>query len=225
MLLGSIHIMCSTITILPHLARASHGYNMKSDFVFEQFHFHLNFLSISAGYLGRRRASCRTPMSWIQQYWVLSTVDRIIWPMIFYCIYIAFGPWMYCEIIDGSYGFVFQHGTYLDGMYIPGSLTYIHGFSQLACSTFPLIWIYSKFIAKRYYQDIGMPTKEHRSSLRKASNVLFYVILLIEVTLTTAFVYSYGAVATLLSPLRLFSLILFLVLWRFACNAPQHVLK
>lgn len=164
-------------------------------------------------------------MTFVQQYWILSSVDRIIWPIVFYCFYIAFGPWMYCEVIDGSYGFVFQHGTFINGMYIPGSLTYVHGFSQLACTQLPLIWLYSKFIAKRYYQVIGMPTKENRSSLRRISKAFFYIIVLTESLLTMSFVYSYGAIATLLSPLRLWGLLMIIVLWRFASNAPQHVLR
>lgn len=164
-------------------------------------------------------------MTLFQQLWILSTVDRLMWPIILYCFYIAFGPWMYCEVIDEVHGFVFQDGTYINGMYIPGSFTFIHGSSQLLLSQLPLIYLYAKFIGKRYYQVIGMPSKEHRSSLRRITKIFFYVILLNELLLTATFVYSYGFVATLLSPLRLWGLIMFVVLWRLACSAPQHVFK
>lgn len=163
-------------------------------------------------------------MSCIQQYWILSTVNRIIIPIIAYCFYIAFGPWMYCEIIDGYYGFVFQHGTYVNGLYLPGSLTFVHGFSQMACSQFPLIWIYSKCVAKRYYHVIGMPAKIHRSTIRRMSKALFYVVFGIEIILTIAFGYSYGFSLLLLSPIRLWSLFMSFVLWRVACNVPDQIL-
>lgn len=183
---------------------------------------------ISVGLLNRRRNSCRTSMSCLQQFWILSSVDRIFWPVILYCIYLAVGPWVICEIVDGRYGAVFVWGIYLDGSFLPGSLTFFYGFSQLLLCQCPLNWIYSKCLAKRYYQVIGMPTKNHRGwwcSPRKISQAAFYFIITIEILLSIFFGILYGASAFFLSVFRTWSVVMNIYLYYLANNLPDNALR
>lgn len=180
-----------------------------------------------AGLLSRRRASCRTSMSMLQQLWILSSVDRLFWPIILYCVYLAVGPWVICEIVDGRYGAVFVWGIYLDGAFLPGSLTYFYGFSQILLCQCPLNWIFSKRLTKTYYQAIGMPTKNHRGwcTPRKITRVAFYFIIIIEIALSIFFGILYGSVAFILGVFRTWSVIMNIYLYYLTRNLPDHALR
>lgn len=167
-------------------------------------------------------------MSCLQKLWILSSIDRLFWPIIAFCIYLAVGPWSYCEVIDNHYGVIFVWGIYIDGTYLPGSLTYLYGFFQLFLCHFPLIWIYSKCTEARYFEVVGMPRKKHRGSifsLRNLSHAPFYVIIGIEIMLAISFGFWYGTVAFLCGPFRSWSVILNAGLWYMARNVPVHCFR
>lgn len=181
-----------------------------------------------AGLLSRKRNSCRTSMSCLQQFWILASVDRIFWPIILYCFYLAVAPWVICEIVDGRYGAVFAWGIYFDGAFLPGSLTFFYGFSQIILCQCPLNWVFSKCLAKRYNQAIGMPTKIHRGWLctaEKLSQATFYFIIIIEILLSIFFGILYGAVAFFLSVFRTWSVVMNIYLYYLANNAPDYCLR
>lgn len=184
---------------------------------------------ILAGKLKRQRSKCRSSMGCIQQFWILSTINRLFWPIIGYCVYLAIGPWAICEIVDNKhYGVVFVWGIYVDGTILPGALTYLYGFFQLMLCQLPLMWIYSTYAKQRYYEVIGIPRKKHRGSLcslRKLSHAPFFVILFIEIALAIIFGLSYGTVAFLFGPFRTWSVILNAILWHVARNAPDSCFR
>lgn len=174
------------------------------------------------------RSSCRSSMSIVQQYWILSSVNRIFWPVVLYCFYICTGPWVICEIVDGVYGTVFVWGVYLNGVLLPGAITYVYGFAQLLLCQFPLIWVYSKCVAKRYYQAIGMPTKNHRGWLhipKKIPRAVFYFIITIEIVVSIFFGVQYGLLAFFLAIFRTWSVVLSIYLYYLARNVPDYALR
>ena len=42
------------------------------------------------------------------------------------------GPWYVGEIISGKYGLVTAHGVFVDGHFLPGSMTYFRGAYQVS---------------------------------------------------------------------------------------------
>lgn len=188
----------------------------------------LKFSTISVGFMRRKRNNWRSSMSLLQQFWILTSVDRIFWPIILYCIYLTFGPWMVSEVIDGNYGAVFLWGTYVDGRLLLGGFTYIIGFIQLLFCQFPLNWIYSKCLAIRFNQLIGMPTKHYRKrccSLRIVSSVVFYFIITIEILLSIFFGIFYGVVGFFLGVFRTWSVVMNIILYYLAKNVPDNALR
>lgn len=171
------------------------------------------------------RANSRASMSIVQHYWILASVDRIFWPVILYCLYLAFGPWVYCELADGQYGFVFASGIYLNGAFLPGSLTFFYGCAQLVLCEVPLSWVYSRCLGKRYNQVIGMPVKNHRGWSKNFSQILFYLIIMIESALSILFCLLYGVSAFFLAIFRTWSVVLNLWLYYSARNVPEHALR
>lgn len=180
---------------------------------------------VKAGTVRRMRGSCRGAMSIVQHYWLVSAVDRIFWPVVLYCFYLAFGPWVFCDIVDGHYGIVFAWGIYLDGAFLPGSLTYLYGASQLLFCQFPLNWVFSRCLAKRYFEVLKMPAKSHRGWWKKFFRALFYLIMTVEVALAIFFGLLYGALAFLLGVSRTWSVVMNLYLYYLARNVPDNALR
>lgn len=156
---------------------------------------------------------------------MLSSVDRLFYPLVLYCLYLSVGPWSICEVIDNHYGAIFVWGIYVNGSYLPGALTYLYGFFQLSICQLPLIWIYARRVANRYHQACGMPSKKHRSSFRKLSKAPFYVIISIEILLAVFFELSYGLIAFLICPFRTWSVLMNILLFHMANNLPDEKLK
>lgn len=172
------------------------------------------------------RANCRASMSVVQHYWILASVNRIFCPVVFYCFYLTVGPWSYMELIEPhQYGFVFVSGIYVSGVYLPGSLTFMYGSIQLLLFQFPLIWIYAKCIAKRYYEVIGMPVKNHRGCLRNFSHILFYLITTLEIVLSILFGLMFGWTSFLLGFFQTWSIAMNIWLYYLARTVPDHALR
>lgn len=69
--------------------------------------------------------------SWTRKLWVLTTVDRVFWPVVLYPIYLVFGPWSIGYIVEDYVGVIFSWGIFIDGAFLPGSFTYAYGFVQV----------------------------------------------------------------------------------------------
>ncbi|XP_055306031.1 transmembrane protein 62-like isoform X1 [Sitodiplosis mosellana] len=183
---------------------------------------------VKVGCLRRRHSSCRSSMSLFQQFWILSSVDRIFWPLILYCVYLTVGPWVVSDLVDGHYGVVMYIGNYVEGTHLAGGMTCFLGFTQLLFCQFPLNWIYSKCLAQRYYQVIGMPTKNHRRwfcMLRIVLLLVFFAIITVEIFFTILFGFFYGVVGFFLGFFRTWTVLLHILLYYLAKTAPDNSLR
>lgn len=167
-------------------------------------------------------------MSILQQFSILTSVDRIFWPIILYLIYLAIGPWVVCEIIDGHYGIIFSWGIYLDGGLIPSPMTYLYGITEIVFFQIPMLWIYLKHLARRYYNVIGIPAKKHRRKLCSPSHIatiIFYGAVGSEIIATIMYGIFYDAFGYVVGVSRTYSLIMNVVLWHLAGNVPDTALR
>lgn len=178
-----------------------------------------------AGIMKRMRRSCRGSMSIVQRYWLVSAVDRIFWPLILYCLYIAFGPWVFCSVIDGHDGIIFAWGIYVQGNLLPGSFTYFYASLQLLFCQFPLVWIFSLRLAERYFEVLGMPSKNHRGWCKKFSRALFYLIIVIEIAIAIIMGILYGIIAFFTGVTRTWSVAFHLYLYYSARHVPSKALR
>lgn len=67
----------------------------------------------------------------IKKLWILCTVDRLFYPLVFYPLYLTFGPWSIGYLIEDYIGIVFAWGIFIHGTFLPGSFTYAYGFIQV----------------------------------------------------------------------------------------------
>lgn len=163
----------------------------------------------------------------VRRLWILSTINRIVFPIVIYCLYLAVGPWSIVEVVDGHMGYVFFHGIYLNnGGYIPNALSCLYGFFQLMLCQLPMTFIVATLVNKRYCKYMGIQRKTKSSALfRKFIHAPFVVITLVEIILAIVFATDYGLVALLLSPFRTWSVIMNIVLWLMARNIPYESLR
>lgn len=179
----------------------------------------------SSGRLNRPKINCRYPRSLFRRFWLLSTVDRIFLPLIGYCFYLTVGPWSIGEVIDNHMGIIFSWGIYVNGGYLPGSLTYLYGFFQLLLCQFPLICIFAKCVEVRFSRYVGIPEKQKSNFSRRMEHAPFIMIIAIEIVLAIFFWNAYGTLAFILGPFRTWSVIMHCVLWYMARNIPNKCLK
>lgn len=188
------------------------------DYVTKRFHFTVRWLS-------KPRSTCSFWL--VRRLWILSTINRIFFPIVLYCLYLTVGPWSIVEVVDGHLGYVFFHGIYLNGGYIPNALSCLYGFFQLMLCQLPMTFIFATLVNRRYCKYMGIQRKPKNSSLllRKLSHVPFFVIILVEIILAIVFGTDYGIVALLLSPFRTWSVVMNVVLWFMAKNIPYESLR
>ncbi|XP_053989724.1 transmembrane protein 62-like isoform X2 [Hylaeus anthracinus] len=100
-------------------------------------------------HMHRPRYPVKFVYAWFRKLWILSTVDRLFFPMVLYALYLTIGPWAIGEIIDNHTGIIFAWGTYVNNSYLPGAFTYVYGFFQLFSFHLPLMFILAHRVDKR----------------------------------------------------------------------------
>lgn len=130
------------------------------------------------------------------------------------------------EVVDGHIGYVFFHGIYLNGGYLPNALSCFYGFFQLMLCQLPMNFIFATLINRRYCRYVGIQRNTKTTSLsKKLAHAPFFIIISIEIILAGVFANDYGIVALLLSPFRTWSVIMNLILWYLAKNIPDECLR
>lgn len=171
----------------------------------------------------------------IRRLWILSATNRIFIPLIVYCVYMAAGPWAFGEVIDGNWGVVFLWGIFIQGSFLPGTLTYMYGFFQLVFCQIPLTFIYASLLDQKYrsigaYYSTSTPNgtkKTFRSVLKKVkmSHLYFVMVILMELVLAAIFWWAYGTLAFVIGPLRTWSVVLHIILFYLAVSLPDEKMR
>ncbi|KAK6636235.1 hypothetical protein RUM43_009893 [Polyplax serrata] len=152
---------------------------------------------------------------WIRSFWILSTVDKIFYPLVTYPLYLSVGPWTIGEVIDGHIGAVFAWGLVVNNSYLPGSFTYAYGFLQMCSFQIPLTLVLAKAVDRRFSHFQTAPIISRLDFV--FHHIPFGVVVCIQIICAYFFWLAYGTIAFFLGPLRTWSIILALVLW-WICN-------
>ncbi|XP_025831717.1 transmembrane protein 62-like [Agrilus planipennis] len=158
---------------------------------------------------------------WIRKLWILSTVDRLFYPLICYCIYLPVGPWSVGYLVEDHLGAIFAWGILVNGNFLPGSFTYAYGFVQLATFQFPLILILANGVDNRLRNLILRPGKTKTIWDLIGLHLPFVMLLSIQLLMAYFFLLAYGYLAFFLGPLRTWSIVLALVLWCQTLQLPE----
>ncbi|PSN33115.1 hypothetical protein C0J52_15540 [Blattella germanica] len=152
--------------------------------------------------------------NWIRKLWILSTVDRLFYPLVLYALYLA---------IEGHTGVIFAWGTVINGAYLPGSFTYAYGFLQMCTFQLPFTLVLAQCVDHRYRSHLlGKP---HSLLDRLCHHLPFVVILTLQMAFAYFFWLAYGTMAFLLGPLRTWSVLLGIILWHQVTILPEKSLR
>ncbi|XP_058450180.1 transmembrane protein 62-like [Malaya genurostris] len=187
--------------------------------------FRIWHMLVRYGAVPRPRIRSYCCRGWIRKMWILSTVDRLVFPIVGYCLYLTCGPWSFGEIIDGHMGIVFVWGIFVNGAFLPGTLTYLYGFFQLAFCQLPLIVIFASNSQKRFYRGPSSGEKKLNFLAASWQNLPFILIMTVELLLALIFWNAYGTLAFMITPLRTWSILLNLLLWYQSKNLPMKCLR
>ncbi|KRT85365.1 hypothetical protein AMK59_726 [Oryctes borbonicus] len=162
---------------------------------------------------------------WLRNLWILSTIDRIFWPMVLYPMYLSFGPWSIGHIIEDHIGIIFAWGIYIDGILLPGSFTYAYGFLQLITFQIPLTLILANGVNHRYKWLILKPGKPSSIYNKIKLHLPFVMLMSLQIFMAYFFWLAYGTLAFILGPLRTWSIILAAILWQQALTYPDRCIR
>lgn len=155
---------------------------------------------------------------WVRKYWLLSSVDRLFYPLILFYSFILMGPWMVGEVIDGYTGWVFMWGIFVKGTFFPGTLTYLYGFNQLLLCQMPLLMVYAGMLDHKFrneWNGRGQPQLKKNKTNCQAfwPHLPFALIIIVEVVLAGFYLVEYGIMSLLLCPLRFWSVVVHMYLF------------
>ncbi|XP_026297136.1 transmembrane protein 62 isoform X2 [Apis mellifera] len=163
--------------------------------------------------------------SWLRKLWILSTVDRLFFPLVLYALYLTVGPWAVGEVIENQTGIIFAWGTFIGNSFLPGAFTYAYGFFQLFSFHLPLMLILANRVDKRLQNT----TKPNNKPLSKICFILQYLPIILLIIMQTCMAYffwlAYGTLATILCPLRTWSIFLAMMLWHQVNTMPHSCLR
>ncbi|KAK9885653.1 hypothetical protein WA026_012417 [Henosepilachna vigintioctopunctata] len=157
---------------------------------------------------------------WIRKLCLLSTIDRIFWPLVLYPLYLCVGPWSIGYIIEEHIGVIFAWGIYIRGSFLPGSFTYVYGFIQLVTFQVPLILILAHGVDQRYQYSILKPGRKRSMLNMVCAQLPFLILIFVQLEMAYFFWLAYGTLAFVLGPLRTWSIFVALALWHQTLTFP-----
>ncbi|KAJ8952061.1 hypothetical protein NQ318_010971 [Aromia moschata] len=181
-------------------------------------HATMEIINYTAGKIVKPRVRRNCCSTWLRKFWVLSTVDRIFWPIVLYPLFLTFGPWSIGYIVENHLGAIFAWGIFVNGAFLPGSFTYAYGFIQLLTFHVPLILIMANVVDHRFQQIILKPGKKVPIKSKICLHLPFLIVFCMQISMAYLFWLAYGTLAFLLGPLRTWSLILAAILYYQALN-------
>jgi hypothetical protein len=95
-------------------------------------------LSYTAGKVSPLVLLRRSVCCW-RRLWLLSTIDRLFYPLVLFPLYLTVGPWFVGDVIDDHMGATFLWGTVVSWRYVPpDALNFVFGFLQMVLYQVPL---------------------------------------------------------------------------------------
>lgn len=167
--------------------------------------------------------------TWVQRLWLVARTNTIYYTLLSFLLYITFGPWFVGDFLSDHVGVLFVWGTFVKGAFIPGGLTYFYGIFQVLTFNVPLTLIVGVVLGLKFEE---FNTRFAASGLQQLPRSRFLVadlpfsLLLVFQTFVAVkeFPTNYGTTALVVSPVRMGSLVVAVVLLYLAHSAPVRKL-
>ncbi|KAL5463442.1 hypothetical protein EMCRGX_G032337 [Ephydatia muelleri] len=79
---------------------------------------------------------------------------QVFYPLLVYVLWYGIGPWYIGELMSGHIGAVGVHGIIIDGHFLPGSITYLHGVTHVALFQLPLTFYLNHLLSSEHHKRV-----------------------------------------------------------------------
>ena len=153
-----------------------------------------NWSQVTQGAFGCAAASVILPLSFLRsskssqggKMQKIAKNDALFYAFVLSALYISMGPWALGYFLDESLGLLFPWGLWIDGHILPADVTHLYGLVFI----FP--YLYMLFGALVIYQ------KRPSWRYKLISNVIFAIVLILQILHCIEFYLCYGVLATLI---------------------------
>lgn len=159
--------------------------------------------------------------TWTRRWSLLASLDCMFYPLVLAPLYIAIGPWLVGEIIEGHTGVMFIWGTFVAGSYLPGSLSYLYAAIQLCLANLPTQICLAVLVDNRRKRCLGTETSMSFAAFI-LSNVPFLLCFLQQLWMMFNFFAAYGSMAAVLGPIKTWTTIMHFALWMKVSRLDQN---
>ncbi|KAK7474693.1 hypothetical protein BaRGS_00034058 [Batillaria attramentaria] len=163
--------------------------------------------------------------SWVRRLWLAARINSVYYTLLMFLLYITFGPWFVGDFMSDHMGVLFVWGTFVKGTFLPGSLTFIYGVFQVLTFNVPLTLIVGLVLDLRReefnsrFDASGLVRLPRRRLL--VAELPFSLLLVFQTYIAVKeFPTSYGTTALIVSPVRVGSLLVAVLLLYLAHAAP-----
>lgn len=179
---------------------------------------------VKAGKLARPRYSSSCARCFMRKMWLVSTVNRIFYPLVVMAIYIPIGPWFIGYIIENHVSVCFAWGMFVNGTFLPGGFTFVYAVLHLWTFNFPLMLILARCLEYRYeqLQRAVLPPSLPAYVFRQLPMLL---LLLFNCYVAYLTIPTYGTLAFFMNPIKTWSVIAAVILWQLAIHMPEHCFR
>ena len=156
---------------------------------------------------------------WIYKIQILTLRNKVFYGFLLFHTYIAIGPWFIGEVISGHIGICTIWGIYVNGHFLPGTLTYIYGAIQILFFSIPLL-LYLGHCLSLSLQYHQYSTSKSMYFLHNLKNHGFFVIFIFIHGFfgVREFFSAYGMMATIFGPVRTGNVLVAFILRYLALN-------
>ncbi|KAM9293908.1 transmembrane protein 62 [Gastrophryne carolinensis] len=155
---------------------------------------------------------------------VLSKNNALFYAILLLNLYTAIGPWFIGEIVDGHVGACFAFGVIVGGHFFDGSLTYMVGITQMVFFNIPLtMYLCWCLLCRCKGHGFWSHLRHTRKLVCVPVHFLMFLLFVWQVYSCIFLLMTYGALATFLSPMKLWLVVATLVLGRkvWVYNSPE----
>ncbi|CAI9549796.1 unnamed protein product [Staurois parvus] len=155
---------------------------------------------------------------------VLSKNSVFFYAIVLLTIFTAIGPWFIGEIIDGHIGACFAFGVIVGGHFLDGSLTYVVGILQMVFFNIPLTaYLCWCLLCRCKGHGFFSHLRHTRKIVCVPVHFFMFLFMVWQIYSCVFLLMTYGTLATFLSPMKLWLVVVTFALGRkvWVFNSPE----
>ena len=155
----------------------------------------------------------------IVKLFLLCCVNKMFIPVIGLPLYLTFGPWLVGRVIEGHFGTSFVWGTFIEGSYLPGGVSFVLGLVFLVFVHIPFMLTLAHCVHCRFQFLVRNPSATEASSSSFMSkwcclrHLVMMIVFLLHLFVTVVYGDAYGWIAWVLGFAHTWTLFMNIYVW------------